>query len=244
MAQFSYFVQRELNPRDLQHSQLPERLQAVLYDSPLAARGVDVGPAGAKGVVVSVESRYAIYSPTRQYWHKSTCGEYWIGWSKDSLPSADDLKRPKTLDGDWVEIADGRKFLVPIIHPPTSTIPRARGWGENGEVKLVTLPRYERIMAAGELYYDKVANSQPLGFWNEWEEFLAGLLAVNYRIGLEECRALQCCFESTLDAYVILGVCLGFDAVAADLAAQKKTATLDGGIEGSQPEGGTQAALP
>lgn len=89
------------------------------------------------------------YRPDEQQWRKIP-GELplWIGHYQAAVPTPEDLARPKMLDGELVELADGRKWQVPRVARllRANNLPRAYDLDENGEWCLGGMaPEHERL---------------------------------------------------------------------------------------------------
>lgn len=217
---------------------LPARLRELMRDGDYSCREVlSPGPGNQTGCIVTLGDPE--YAPERQQWHRSECGEYHVGWERDGLPSPEELIRPTPLDGDWVDQGDGRRWLVPILHGPWATLPEAEGYGPNGDVQLLTLPRYQELAASGEHYHNVVYNGAPFGdpgqWMDQWQQFVVALLGVNYRVNVEECRALLAILRTSPAIQSILVAALGLQAIDAERDAQKKTSTPPAGSAASPP---------
>lgn len=235
MSQFCYFVPsdtRKLNPRAIEIRNLPERLRSIFRDTPPAARDAKFHD-GRNGVLLSAEARYARLDSANQCWQASECGEYHVGWWRDHVPPIEGLLRPRPLDGDYLELPDGRRLLIPILHGDYLTIPQAEGYGPNGKVQLFAIPGYDVLLAKSASYYEQASTGQISRDATAWREFFTLLVGVNYRVNIEEIWATRLLYNSVAEVCKTLSVCLGFTAMRAEVDAQKKTSTPPDGSEDS-----------
>lgn len=146
MPGFLYFVP---NQTFLRREDLVALGLAYAFESPAVSnRGVSGGPAGQDGVLVAgagLDGSQVLYVKDRQTWRQIPQSTVWVGYETAAPPSPDDLARADQLDGYWLELADGQRWLVPI----------ARGYRESadeGELKLywsLRLPQRLELAADG-----------------------------------------------------------------------------------------------
>lgn len=130
------------------------------------------------------------YSPDKQEW--TPCpgdkakgvepGRYWMGREKARPVTPKDLQRAKTLPGsEPLTLSDGQEWLLPIgLRLPHVFCLDADGeMGRKPQAKFAAI--YERCQAASEFRW---SNDLP---WMQACEFVAEMLAHNYRVTKEIC---------------------------------------------------------
>lgn len=70
------------------------------------------GPGDVDGWLIARGQASPLYKPDQQTW-VGPFGKYHIGFNNDDRPAPADLQRGKLLTGQWVELLDGNKWLVP-----------------------------------------------------------------------------------------------------------------------------------
>lgn len=183
------------------------------FDDRCTPREVLRGPDGGHGCAVADERCVPIskvgYFPDRQTWRKSHLTAepaIWVGMYTEDRPTPDVLARGDLLDGVWLELDDGHRWLAP----------RARRWEEFGEQLLWicnlpqrlslsedglwTLgdvkPRYARLWNLALAYEQAFAaavaatteaDGGVVRFqFDAIDELAIGALQVNYRVGPAE----------------------------------------------------------
>lgn len=147
MRSFLYFVP---NKNTLTPDEAAALGLAYALDGSIECRQVTgSGPAGQQGVVCVHAEKYdagqLAYYPKTQEWRQIPGSEVWVGHAKGELPGPEDLARTKQLDGQRVELADGRAWIVPV----------ARSYSESniaGDAELywgVNLPQKLQLAADG-----------------------------------------------------------------------------------------------
>ena len=79
-------------------------------------------PSGAPGVTFAAASRHdrdVALAPGKQTWRRLPKtiggGNVWLGYWDDAKPTPSDLARAKQLPGPTVELADGHRWMVPLV---------------------------------------------------------------------------------------------------------------------------------
>ncbi len=214
------------------------KLDTILDGAKLAyGLGRTAGPEGTSGFMIAVrpgdEAKAARcgYHPDEQRWAK-VCADgkvtHWLGYEKATPPGPADLARPRMVPGDLVRLADGNEWVIPCIHVPLTTLPLVFRADQDGQSVLSVPERYEDICRLGATWFDRVARAEKLPY-DEWLNFAAALLGLNYRLGLREILEIGLLDNSAAVFDGILGAALGFRAIELELRlqaeSQKKTET-------------------
>ena len=172
----------------------------------LAARDAK-GPEEKDGVVLTVHSQGESgawgYQPRRQEWREAQDGSgKWIGWSKDSRPSPESLKKRDALISKWI-ISDSHgndwEVITARSGDGAGMLPCDYAWKQGKMVSIVN-PIYRGLFDLSGEVFDHYATivADEEGELREGlrsEEFLAQaavtVLGVNYRIGVAEVTILQ-----------------------------------------------------
>lgn len=152
------------------------------------------GPDGGVGAILTDSEHYR-YNIDTQTW--ADAGGFWVGFQTDAPPGPDDLIRKRPLDGQLLELADEREWLIPVARRWSEEDDQAR-WSCNlpsklrfGQSKQVflggVLPRYARLWAIAEA--DAMPESELLS-GNGWVYAAAEILQANYKIGTAEIELL------------------------------------------------------
>lgn len=204
--------------------------------APMGVRSV--GPVkGESGLLVfegGLEGWRCRYDADGQEWVKLAGDggeEVWVGVWLDDLPGPEDLRRGdrEFLAGPEVELGDGRAWTIPRLRLATgqSGLPSALSVGPEGEVEEVPLRRYRELCRRGERVWaflmHVMQDAAPVEGFSDAEmlELLVDLLAVNYRLGMEEARLLELLTSANL--ITTAGYALGYDLYLGALASKKKT---------------------
>lgn len=65
-----------------------------------------------------------------QNWKKDAEGNYWVGYEIERPPKPEEIARGVMADGEWLELGDGQRWLVPTIRQA----PRTIGLDDDGNV--------------------------------------------------------------------------------------------------------------
>ncbi|REJ65830.1 MAG: hypothetical protein DWQ31_16590 [Planctomycetota bacterium] len=115
MPAFLYFVPDHNTPvslDDLRRWGLDYAFERVPYHAHVQ------GPTGSGTLLVDdrrLEPLTPTYRPEEQTWKKQPGRDFWVGWYNSRVPSMPDLERVEQLPGDRVELADGNRWLVPLV---------------------------------------------------------------------------------------------------------------------------------
>jgi hypothetical protein len=190
---FVYFIPGENRPV-IGWEDLPKRLHSVLQPSPISCKKTPNGPK-PPGLLFSpvpsdpegVES-HTLYEPEKQFWEDH--GEFWLGAYKNALPTPADLRRPgKPIEGHPVKLADGNEWLMPVVGPYFSKLPRVFRM-RDGAPSLEVAERYRELSIESEEFAEFMANQGASKPWVDVMTFVAKCLGLNYHVGLEEVAAL------------------------------------------------------
>jgi hypothetical protein len=249
------------------------------FDRQITSCGVERGPDGAAGTVVADPSRIDPsrigYYPDAQTWRvfpnpqsliPNPLPSVWIGYATAEPPGPADLIRLRPLDGHWVELADGRPWLVPIARgyssdgsggylalPQTIALDAVGKW-DTGRV----IPKYEALWSLAQRWWDSLIGARPAADsdaarsageglttvvfeFSDWIDAAVTALAANYRVGPIEVDLLGLLTTETPRA--ILNALVDWPAVEAYL--KKKLTTPEAGARGtSSGTGGPPDSIP
>lgn len=170
-------------------------LSEILDGINLECRGVDSGPDGLNGCIISETPGARIgYYPDDQEWCESENGAYWIGFFKTAKPCPNDLARKEQYGGHLVKLADGSEWLVPVVRILCggTSLPQAVKWGKNGEIIQEILPQYVELCRVGEEISEHVLEHGTISGTTEYLANIAvSALQINYKIGKWEASALS-----------------------------------------------------
>jgi len=166
------------------------------------------GPSGQPGRL-HAHGRTPAYYPDRQTWRQIPGSDCWVGWTTGEAISPDEMLRDDAMQGHAVELADGRKWLVPVARawseedaelrwaerlPMTAELDDAGRWqvgrvvGRYAALWDVASRFFESIYAGG-----KIDDENPGVFSFEFDDLIGAavqVLAVNYRVGPVELSVL------------------------------------------------------
>jgi len=174
MPAFLYFMPAHETPvslADLRAWQLDYAFERVPYHARVQ------GPTGSGTLLVDdrrLEPLTPTYRPEEQTWKRQPGADFWVGWYQHAIPTIEDLERPEQLPGDRVELADGHRWLVPLVRQV-----RAGGASEPA------LPCYLDLDDEGQLIRGAIAE-QHTWLWDQcapfWDAWLAGIEAALARV--------------------------------------------------------------
>lgn len=210
MSSFLYFLSNRdagLSPEEIKAAGLGYALAGPVHQQHLTGNG----PGGVGGTLLAsadhCDASRVRYVPAEQEWIETANG--WLGrWKADTIGPRD-LLQPKPLDGHFVELADGNRWLCPVARthgiegsairwyhalPQTVAIGPDRKW-KPGDV----VPRYRRLWALNEAWWDVqlavayrsagIGDTITFDFEGLYSS-AAECLAVNYRLGPDEISLL------------------------------------------------------
>jgi hypothetical protein len=246
MASLLYFVpnrQTGLSAEELRAIGLGHALDGSVHQQTVSA-----GPGGNGGVVLAdgqhCDPARVRYVPAEQDWVETPFGS--LGrWKSDAIGPAD-LIRDKPLNGHFVELADGKKWLCPVARTHGTeagavcwyhSLPRSVSMGTNRKWKPGTVvPRYRRLWEICQAWWDVraasavTAQTAELGDTIRFDfdglhESAVECLATNYRLGPDEISVLGL-FDSG-SARAILDALIDMPAlIALTEELEKKTESL------------------
>lgn len=126
-------------------------------------RGASSGPGTLGGVIVAVSQRNQDipkqrigYYPEDQTWQEVEKGKYWIGMNNTRPLLPEGIERTEQIDGHWVELNDGNKWLIPVARKfdQGTVLPRALILGPEGELVAEILPKYVQFWKKVEKVYN------------------------------------------------------------------------------------------
>lgn len=189
---FVYFIPGEQRPV-IEWHQLPECLQPILADTPISCKKTPSGPGGAGMLFSAVPSdpegveSTTIYNPEMQFWEDH--GAFWLGGYKAALPTPADLKRKgRPIEGHMLKLADGNEWLVPVVGPFNSNLPRVFRM-RNGQPTTEVAEQYRELSIESEPWAEWCAGNGTKP-WTDIMVFVAKCLGLNYHVGLAEVGAL------------------------------------------------------
>lgn len=194
MADFLYFTDRittQIQPDDLRDLKL-----ADVFDQHPASRTVGEGPNGKAGVIFGGDDpqRSIGYFSDRQTWFE--WDGYWIGWQNDAKPTAQDLVRLESHDGQLIKLADDQEWLIPKVrlfpggtNLPMSLIKDFR----SGELRGQILSAYTDLWQRTCAIFDTIMGTTESGNVSVPEAWLTCVLglSLNYHINEAGVSALQ-----------------------------------------------------
>ena len=184
----------------------------------------DKGPGGKPGVMLISpgEHRHYGYHAGDQEW--VNCGDWWIGWDKTAKPKPEHLQRSTLVEGMETKLNDGNVWQCPIIRrweglAFTPAVPQVVG-RINGEFVAEVMPRYREVWELSATVWDKFAAKSNITVGELFSACVA-FLAVNYRVGDEECTVLQLLTSTTMQEIVTAGLDLA--TITAVIDEEKKS---------------------
>jgi len=160
MPGFLYYIPRLLGPpADL----IAAGVGHAFESKPVCRQITGNGPDGQGGIVLGDGRRVPEvgHFPARQRWIKDPSQELWVGVYTDGpLPGPADLLRQKPITGHWLELLDGRQWLVPVARQYQEedgelrwahNLPRRLSRAEDGTWQSTAIvPRYQAIWDLAE----------------------------------------------------------------------------------------------
>lgn len=203
------------------------------------------GPAGG-GVIVAPGPDDPRYAPNEQRWipaciptspdlppPEGWIAPYWVGIEKLN-PCPEDLVREVGIGGYDLALDDGCVWRVPLIRrwdreqmAHCSNLPRSL-MPKNGRFVQEIRPEYQEADGLAEKIFASFVAGRTVGI-DEWYPDAAGLLAVNYRLGMEEVGLLGL-FAEPSTGLRVTGLSIDVDAITAQ-ASEVAVA----GLEAHQP---------
>lgn len=239
MAGFLYFTKTNISTIDQLLKGDCAELKRLAEDRPSLSTGGNSiqGPDG-EGYLCALPSRKGEnpsfrYDPVTQEWRKRV--GYWIGWEKANPPKPVDLEKSPMRSGHPIRLRDGNDWIVPVIGPAYSKLPRTFVIAEDGEITSEVESRYHEIFARSETFFnmrygpmpeteEQIRVAKDVKRWTTILQFVADVLAINYRVCVRDLTSETFALVDTENVFDILDCCFGAIDVAAQDAAQKKIA--------------------
>ncbi len=215
MSAFLYYVPGDYPQMAL--DKVAELGLAYAFERQPEARLTMHGPDDGSGPVFGIFEKLGDdltggYFPEKQTWRKIPKSECWIGYYNDAKPGPDDLMREQALDGHWVELGDGNKWLAPVArscdadateYMAINNLPVQGDIDDEGNwVQTKVSDRYAAIWDLATKFWDVFRDAlrrtaeidpAPDTVPVQFGEFYSGAvtaLAVNYRVSNIECAVL------------------------------------------------------
>lgn len=189
------------------------------------------GPNGSSGTIIFYRDnreppRRMGYYEGEHDWHQVGDGsKCWIGIDKLSPPRPEDLCRRTIHEGYNLELADGRRWQIPVIRRPDGStgLPTDMIFDAAGKYSEPIKPAYQKYWESSaevcEWVYvdggsDRIDNPKALMFAIE-------AMNLNYRYGMQEHNALRLVDKTNFQVLLMLTVDL--PRVRREMESQKKT---------------------
>jgi hypothetical protein len=158
-----------------------ETLEADGALSWLASRG----PGDAEGLLggwldVDPSKSIMAYQPVRQTWQQCPGFDLWIGTENEKPVRPEDLQRAKCQPGNWVQMADGNHWLIPVA----KWLPHLHGLNEFRQPCQRPKPQFVEFCQMAEGVLDSLLTTSTDGKIRcevDWD-FVCDALAMNYRL--------------------------------------------------------------
>jgi len=190
-----------------------------------AMRPVTSGPNGLAGdvfAIPAVDGKVGYY-PDSQTWIEGK--PFWIG--RDDTPTPPEaLLRKEPIDGHWVTLEDGNKWLVPVVRvfPFGTSLPEALVLGPDGELVSKPLARFAKVVADADRVYDFFLDPDGAELMHSEAWSIANrALAVNYHVWPEFVSMAE--LLTTRNIAEVLKAMIDYPAIEAEI--KKKQNTLD-----------------
>lgn len=157
--------------------------------------GMSPGPDGGRGKVFCLpgagQTGPDLQQAAKASWAKIPGATAWVGFDPSAPPGPDELARDRVFEGYWVDLADGRRWLVPVVRElrGSTVLPRGRRWDGSAWSDGEVLPRYREIFAAACKAWETMLAAADGGGAGEISvdtDLAAQALALNYRVGPAE----------------------------------------------------------
>lgn len=180
-------------------------------ERPLACTQVAT-PMGRGTIAASTdESGLVKFDQDGQVWRKIgkrfSLHEAWIGYWKDRPPSIDTLARKKQLEGEKVELLDGKKWIVPKLREYRQDdsvklsydvrLPTLLDFNNDGDYVIGdVVPQYRAIWdrsieIADQLVYGAIENGESNLTTKDTIDFAGVILGINYYVSIVELMTLK-----------------------------------------------------
>lgn len=123
---------------------------------------------------------------------------YWVGVINNSPPSEEDLRRPGVLHGDFVELNDGKPWMVPAPF----FLPHDLMLQADGTLKSEPKKRYQDVSFDAAQWRFRLSGGPQKVELVEMFRFVLKCLNLNYRLPAELASHLRLLDESNIKAVV------------------------------------------
>lgn len=240
----------------------PDALAAAGLSSVIdrsASREVGIGPDGQPGLLVCQTGLYPTFSYHRdqQIWAKRYGSDVWIGFDQAAPPGPEELARRSLLPGREIELADGRKYTVPLLRsfdaaqldgPLTYQCLLDQTLAQDPDTgRLVpgdVLPKYREVWAQAMRIGDSLLGQLTGGKSTaeledgDLEKFVAAVLSLNYRVQMPELSALGLLTLQNLGA--VMRAAIDWDTLQENLGNRVRRAMPGTSTAGSTSSGDAQ----
>ena len=231
MAGFLYFFPDEpaVHPNRAADLQGPAK---ALVAATFGNIALDTKPAQGPGKTVGLLAALAgprqpvvEYVPKTQTWHAvrtvdaaAAAPVYWIGFETANRPTPEDLERKANPLGSPVRLGDGNEWIVPEVaaHLPIRFCRRG------SEFQPQYLPEHQPLVDRARDWYRRFEADSIAYLPSEYFEFVADVLALNYRVGRDELSGDVLDLIREDHFLELMKATLGLKAVADQAAAKKK----------------------
>ena len=189
---------------------------AYAFEGRPHGRGVMMGR--VEGYLLGCRRRFAdvgeVYFDPAQQWQPHPSGKYSVGYYPDRLPGPAELARAKLIEGHSIELADDRRWEVPLarsVHAAADPklicawsceLPQALAIDAKGDwIEQGPLPRYRSLWDlvsswndARRSFADDPAAAKLIEHWSTYKvriDAAVQVLAANYVVGPIECSILR-----------------------------------------------------
>lgn len=202
MSEFLYFAKDT--------TKLPDCLRYAFESDPASNAITGQGIDGEHGTIFCVDAMKGRYHKGSQSWRNIPKMSCKIGWYTEDKPTPKSLARRKQIEGHWVELGDGNKWLCPMAR---------RYVKEGAELRwTIALPQVFALNDAGDWVMGSVreqfAELEQIAstYWDHRygenrgqvmtdEQFIKSAIAVlshNYRVSEIEVSVLELFDETTV----------------------------------------------
>lgn len=187
MSNFVYFVEQQ----SLQQDDLDRLGIADMFSSFPAVRqtaGGKPGPGDKAGCAFGPVGKDIGYYPQSQTWIQAQ--GYWLGWKTDDPPGPADLKREQMAAGQEVELGDGNLWHVPKVRIAHGSSELPMVYKRNpltGELEARLVSKFHGLYQRVVEIFEDLKNFD----WTKLHDLCVDILAVNYRIDVAACYALE-----------------------------------------------------
>ena len=205
MSGFLYYLPGK--DRDIKLPEIGAAGLGYAFESSPTPCRVERGPGGGGSGVVLADgdavSKVGFY-PEEQTWRRVPDTTAWVGYFNDDKPGPEDLQRAQVLDGYFVMLGDGNRWIVPVAREPadgdteitwSSRLPKLLELDDDGQYTAGdVLPKFRGLVDAATAWFEAVEATEDggeVGMSFPMQVVTAlDILKSNYRIGPAEAVAL------------------------------------------------------